>query len=182
MGTVPPNMTDYDHERRTLRLEVPERFNFASDVVDRWAAADEGKLAMLWIAQEGDERRFSFGYFRDQSNRFASGARRLGIGPGDGVLVVLPRLPEWYIVLLGLMKLGAVPMPGTTLLTAKDIAYRIKCADVKMIVTSPETAARVEEIQVRPTAAMTSARPPTAASGKPLARALPSTVRSGRTP
>jgi len=148
MRNPPPNMTDYDRERRECRLEVPERFNFALDVVDRWAEEDPGKLAMLWVGRDGEERRLTFGYFRDASNRCANVLRALGVKKGDGVLVILPRLPEWHVILLGLIKLGAVPMPGTTLLTAKDLQYRIQSADVKLVVTDPENAAKVEDAQI----------------------------------
>ncbi len=147
MTTLPPNMTDYEHERRTFRLDVPERFNFAQDVVDRWAREDPDKLAMLWVGQDGEERRLGFAYFRDASNRFANVLRSLGITKGDRVLVVLPRLPEWHVIVLGLIKLGAIPMPGTTLLTSKDIAYRIQSADAKMAITTPENAEKVERVR-----------------------------------
>lgn len=147
MTTLPPNMLDYERERRTFRLDVPERFNFAEDVVDRWAKEDPGKLAMLWVGQDGEERRLSFGWFRDESNRFANVLRGLGIGKGDGVLIVLPRLPEWHAMLLGMIKLGVVPMPGTTLLTPKDIAYRVLSADAKMVITTPEHAEKVERVR-----------------------------------
>src|SRR6516165_10721802 len=114
MTSPPPQMTDYEQERRSCRLSVPERFNFAQDVVDRWAADNPNQLAMLWVGQDGEERRLGFGYFREASNRCASVLRRLGIRKGDGVLVIMPRLPEWHVILLGLIKLGAVPIPGTT--------------------------------------------------------------------
>jgi acyl-coenzyme A synthetase/AMP-(fatty) acid ligase len=149
MTNLPPNMTDYDGERQSCRLEVPARFNFALDVVDHWASDDPGKLAMLWVSRDGEERRLSFGYFRDASNRFANVLRTLGINRGDGVLVVLPRLPEWHVILLGLIKLGALPIPGTTLLTAKDVAYRIQSADVKMAITAPESAETFEQVRAQ---------------------------------
>lgn len=149
MTTPPPNMPDYERERLMFRLDVPERFNFAQDVVDRWADQDPGKLAMLWVGQDGGERRLPFAYFRDESNRFANVLGALGVEKGDGVLVVLPRLPEWHVILLGLIKLGAIPMPGTTLLTPKDIAYRVRSADVKVVVTTPENAEKVESVRAQ---------------------------------
>ena len=42
------------------------------------------------------------------------------------MFVMLPRIPEWHVALLGLIKLGAVPMPGTSLLTGRDIAFRVQ--------------------------------------------------------
>ena len=149
MTSPPPQMTDYEQERRSCRLSVPERFNFAQDVVDRWAADNPNQLAMLWVGQDGEERRLGFGYFREASNRCASVLRRLGIRKGDGVVVIMPRLPEWHVILLGLIKLGAVPIPGTTLLTAKDIAYRVQSADVKLAITTPEHAETIERARAQ---------------------------------
>ena len=47
---------------------------------------------------------------------------------GDRVFVLLPRVPDWYDVILGCIKLGAVPMPATTLLTPRELAYRVNSA------------------------------------------------------
>jgi len=51
---VYPDMIDYEQTRRDFRWEVPERYNFAFDVIDRWAE-DPHKLAMLWVNERGDE-------------------------------------------------------------------------------------------------------------------------------
>ena len=113
------NMTNYDHERAVFQLETPETFNFGVDVVDKWAA-DPAKLALLWVDEDGRSQRFTFADIRRESNRFASLLQGLGVRQGDGVMIVLPRLPEWHSMMVGIMKLGAIPMPGTVLLTPKD--------------------------------------------------------------
>ena len=56
--TRTPHMTDYEAERRNFYLEVPEYFNFATDVIGKWAS-DPNKLAMLWIGQNGEERQLN---------------------------------------------------------------------------------------------------------------------------
>ena len=61
-----------------------------------------------------------------------------GIRRGDRVLVMLPRVPAWWIEMLGLIRLGAVPIPATTLLTAKDIAYRVQAAGITAILTDAD--------------------------------------------
>ena len=70
----------------------------------------------------------------------------LGIEKKDKVLVILPRVPEWYSVLFGCAKMGAVAMPGTTLLTAKDIEYRVLTSKAKAIVVSKLHSDAVEQI------------------------------------
>jgi acyl-coenzyme A synthetase/AMP-(fatty) acid ligase len=140
------NLTDYDAAIRDFRLEVPDRFNFARDVIGRWAR-DPDKLAMLWIGQRGEERRITFRQFDERSDRFAAALQRHGVRPGDRVMVQLPRVPEWWEVLLGCFKAGAVAVPGTVLLTAKDIQYRTALADGVAYVTDADGAARVDQVR-----------------------------------
>ena len=100
--TKTPNMTDYEAERRSFHLEVPEYFNFATDVIGKWAS-DPNKLAMLWVGQNGEERHLTFAHFAERSSRAANAFAALGIKKGDLVLVMLPRIPEWLESVLGLM-------------------------------------------------------------------------------
>lgn len=139
-------MSEYERLLREFRLEVPERFNFARDVVARWAE-DPDKLGMHWLGSDGEERRITFRQFDERSERFAETLQRHGIGPGDRVMVQLPRIPEWWEVLLGCLKAGAVAVPGTVLLTPKDIAYRTRLAEGVAYVTDAEGAAKVEQVR-----------------------------------
>ena len=105
MATEPAvhNMTDYEATVREFKLEVPERFNFARDVIGRWAK-DPDKLAMLWLGPDGSERRLTFRDFAQASDRFAAVLQQNGVKPGDRVMVQLPRVPAWWEVLLGCFK------------------------------------------------------------------------------
>ena len=121
---IPPRMTDYAATARAFRWEVPERFNFARDVVDVWAA-DPAKPALLWCDEGGRERRFTFADIARRSCRFANLLAAHGIGRGDRVVVMLPRLPEWQIAMVGIFRAGAIPIPCIDMLTEKDVAYRV---------------------------------------------------------
>ena len=132
--TRTPHMTDYEAERRSFHLEVPEYFNFATEVIDKWAS-DPNKLAMLWIGEHGEERHITFAQFAERSSRAANAFAKTGIKKGDRVLVMLPRIPEWWESVLGLMKIGAVPIPCTTLLTPKDIQYRAGVSEAVAFIT-----------------------------------------------
>jgi acyl-coenzyme A synthetase/AMP-(fatty) acid ligase len=141
-----PNMTDYEAERRNFRLEVPEYFNFATDVTGKWAS-DPQKLAMLWVGQHDERRQLTFAHFAEQSSRAANAFAALGIQKGDRVLVMLPRVPEWWESVLGLMKLGAIPIPCTTLLTPKDIQFRAEVAEAAGFITDSEGAAKFDQVR-----------------------------------
>jgi acyl-coenzyme A synthetase/AMP-(fatty) acid ligase len=146
MRDLPPNMTDYLATRASFRLEVPEVYNYARDVVDTWAAKEPGKLALLAVGPNGgNPLRYSFADLAASSNRAANFLAARGVRKGDPVFVMLPRVPQWYEVILGCIKLGALPLPGTTLLTGRDIAYRLERAGATTAVTDPDGAAKVDD-------------------------------------
>jgi acyl-coenzyme A synthetase/AMP-(fatty) acid ligase len=141
-----PHMTDYEAERRNFRLDVPEMFNFATDVIGKWAR-DPNKLAMLWVGQDGEERQITFAQFAERSSRAANAFAEIGIKKGDRVLVMLPRIPEWWESVLGLMKIGAIPIPCTTLLTPKDIQFRAEAAEAAAFITDSEGAFKFDQVR-----------------------------------
>jgi acetyl-CoA synthetase/medium-chain acyl-CoA synthetase len=138
-------MVDYEQTCRDFRWQVPLRYNFAFDVVDRWGG-DPDKLAMLWVNERGDETRLTFRDFTVRSNQVGNALRSMGIRQGDRILIMLPRLPEWWEAVLGIMKIGAISMPGTTLLTPKDVAYRMQSAEAVAVITDADGARKVEQV------------------------------------
>ena len=145
-GPEDHNMPDYDEMFRKFAIEVPEYFNFGFDVIDAWANKDRNKLAMLWVNQEGKEKTFTFWDLMRLSNQIVNILIKYGVGKGDRVLIMLPRVPEWWTFTLGLIKRGAVYCPAPTMLTPKDLKYRINIADIKMVITMEEQADKIEEI------------------------------------
>jgi acyl-coenzyme A synthetase/AMP-(fatty) acid ligase len=146
MAVSQHNMTDYDETIRTFKLNVPQRFNFARDVIGRWAK-DPNKLGMWWLSHDGNARKVTFREFAERSDRFAAILQKSGVKPGDRVLVQLPRIPQWWEVLLGCMKAGAVAVPGTVLLTPKDIQYRSALSEGVAYVCDPDNAAKVDQVR-----------------------------------
>ncbi|MCH7605852.1 MAG: AMP-binding protein [Chloroflexi bacterium] len=143
MADVAPNMQDYEDTYRNYVMEVPESFNFAFDVVDKWAE-DRTKLALISLDPAGENpQHHTFWDLKVQSNRCANVLKDLGVSKGTRVFVMLPRVPQWYVVMLGLMKLGAVPMPATTLCTPNDIEYRINEAEASLAVTDLENSDKI---------------------------------------
>ncbi|HKS70122.1 MAG TPA: acyl--CoA ligase [Ktedonobacterales bacterium] len=142
------NMSDYEQARRDFRWACPPDFNFALDTIGTWAE-DPGKLAMLWVGPDGREERYTFVHFDEQSSRAANAFAKLGINKGDRVLIMLPRVPEWWEVALGLMKLGAVAIPCTTLLTPKDIQYRSELATPVALITDKAGAEKLDQVRAQ---------------------------------
>jgi acyl-coenzyme A synthetase/AMP-(fatty) acid ligase len=126
-------------------LKVPEYFNFATDVMDRWAKA-QPDFPALWCvdATAGTEQKFTFRQISVLSTRAANVLRTAGVRRGDRVLIMLPRVPQWWMAMLGLIRLGAVPVPGTLLLTPRDVAYRLQAAQIRAVITNAEGIAKVD--------------------------------------
>ena len=141
-----PHMTDYEAERRSFHLDVPAQFNFTIDIMGKWAQ-NPAKLAMLWVGQYGEERHITFTQFFEGASRAANAFAELGLRKGDRVLVMLPRIPEWWESVLGLMMIGAIPIPCTTLLTAKDIEFRAGIAEVQGFITDEEGAQKFDTVR-----------------------------------
>ncbi|WP_307403666.1 AMP-binding protein [Desulfofundulus luciae] len=138
-------MVDYDKTYAEFKWEKPGYFNFARDVIDKWAQ-DPCKLAMLWVDDEGNEVRKTFFDFSRASKRAANVLREQGVKQGDVVVVILPRLIEWWEINLACLRLGAVISPGTTQLTAKDIKYRLETAEAVCVITDNDNAPKVDEV------------------------------------
>jgi len=135
---------NYEQEYAAFRWEVPRTFNFGRDVVDAIAAEDPGRLALLWCDAHGAEERYCFDDISRLSSQFANLLQGQGVQRGDRVIVMLPRVPQWQVAMVGCIKLGAIPIPCIDMLTAKDIAYRIGNSGAIAAVTTSEQVAKFE--------------------------------------
>src|SRR6185436_13511023 len=127
----------------------PMHFNFARDVMEDWAQRRPEATALWWTDETGrQEQKISFAQLRQEFVRASSFFHQLGIQRGDRVLVILPRIPQWWVALLGLIRMGAVPIPGTPQLTPKDIRYRVETAGVSAVITDTDGANKLEGIPV----------------------------------
>jgi acyl-coenzyme A synthetase/AMP-(fatty) acid ligase len=139
--------TSIDRAVGAFRLDVPEYFNYGRDVVDGWAARDPSALALLAVDPSGSiATPVTVAEVSAGSNRAANAFQALGIAARDPVFMMLPRVPAWHLSILGLTKIGAIPMPGTTLLTPHDVAYRLERAGARGAIVDDAGAARVEEV------------------------------------
>ena len=94
------------------------------------------RLALIWCDHEGTEARYTYADMARLTSQFANLMTTRGLRKGDRVLIMLPRIPAWQIALVGCLKMGLVPIPCVTMLTANDIAYRIEDANAVAVVTS----------------------------------------------
>ena len=123
-----------------------DAYNFAFDTVDEIARREPDKLAMVHVANDMTERRFTFKDMKDASSQSANYFKSLGIKRGDRVMLVLKRHYQFWFAILGLHKLGAIAIPATNQLMEHDFDYRFRAAGVSAILCTAdgETAHQVE--------------------------------------
>jgi len=122
----------------SIKFHNEDKFNFAFDVVDEIGRKYPEKLAMLHIAEDMTERRFSFKDIKEASSQAANYFKSLGIKKGDRVLLVLKRNYQFWIAILGLHKLGAIAIPATNQLVVHDYEYRFNSAGVSAVVATAD--------------------------------------------
>lgn len=144
---MPPNMSDYEMTYREFKWEIPEYYNFGFDGIDRWAE-DRTKLALISVDDTGlNAIRHTFYDLMRLSNQFANLLLKMGIKKGDRVLLMLPRIPEWYVAMIGMIKLGVIPMPTSVLVTSEDVKLRVNQSEAILAVTTLEHITQVAEVR-----------------------------------
>ena len=140
------NMTDYDKTFAEFKWEVPEYFNFAGDVIDKWAKQDPNKLAMHWVNDDGLEAKRTFMDFSKASKRLCNVLYKNGVRRGDVLMIVLGRSIEWWEVFTACIRMGVIIAPGTTQLTSKDLEYRVNTSNAACFITDNGNAPKLDAV------------------------------------
>ncbi|KAM9305528.1 acyl-coenzyme A synthetase ACSM3, mitochondrial-like [Gastrophryne carolinensis] len=149
------SVPDYEEIRRIYKPEIPEYFNFASDVLDKWTAAERDGTKKpnpaLWLIDgHGNETRWSFEELGFHSRKVANIlSDACNLKPGDRVIVILPYSPEYWMLNVACIRAGLVLIPGSTQFTAKDILQRLQKSNAKCIVVGESLAPEVDTISAQ---------------------------------
>lgn len=125
---------NYEDFKENFKIQVPDDFDFARDIVDKWAEYEPDKIALVYCDDDGFEKRFSFAELSELSKRAAAYFISLGIKPGDRILTLLRRRYEYWICAIAMTRIGAVTVPASIQLTEKDIVYRVDSANAKLVI------------------------------------------------
>jgi acetyl-CoA synthetase len=135
--------TDYDTAFRDFRAPVLDRFNWALDFFDRQAR--DNHAPALWVVEEdGSEQKISHAEMAERSSRMANYLRGLGVARGDRVLLMLPNRVELWELMLACIKLGAVMVPTTMLVSGDDLADRLQRGAIRHVVAQSSEVAKFE--------------------------------------
>ncbi len=136
---------DYDTAARDFAWPALDRFNWALDYFDGMARGN-GATALWVLDEQGGETRLSFAQMAERSARVANHLRALGVRRGDRVMLMLGNVPALWDVMLACMKLGAIIIPATTLLTADDLRERIAMGEVGHVVAGATDCAKLDGV------------------------------------
>ncbi|KWW20071.1 acyl--CoA ligase [Peribacillus simplex] len=125
-------------------LLAPEQYNLVSEM-ERFAKKPE-KVAVLWENEAGEKKQLTYEKLIKRANRIGNAFKKEGLGKGDTVLIIIPRLVEAYQVYLAALKIGMIVIPCSEMLRAKDLEYRIGHGDVKGIISYHEYTSELNEV------------------------------------
>jgi acetyl-CoA synthetase len=143
---VKPHLADWTTAWREFRWDDARRqleglpgggLNIAYEAVERHAhGARADRVAIHWLGQDGREQRLTFADLSRASNRFANVLASLGVGRGDVVFLLLPRIPDVYACVLGALKAGAIVSPLFSAFGPEPVATRLNIGRGKLLVTT----------------------------------------------
>jgi acetyl-CoA synthetase len=136
---------DYETAYREFDWPKLDRFNWALDYFDPMAYGNVQPA--LWLVDDDyGETKLSFAELSERSNRVANAFRRLGMRRGDRVLLMLGNVVPLWESMLAAMKLGAVIVPATTLLTRNDLVDRFARGRVKHVIAGADAAQKFADV------------------------------------
>ena len=136
---------DYATAYRDFQWPKLDRFNWALDYFDVMAR-DNPDPALWLVDEDAGETKLSFAAMSERSNQVANALRKLGVRRGDRILVMLGNVVALWECMLAAMKLGAVIVPATTLLTRNDLADRFARGRVRHVIANAEAAAKFADL------------------------------------
>ena len=125
--------SDYTTAYAGFKWPKLKEFNWALDYFDALAQGNDNPA--LWIIEEdGSESKLSFAEMSARSNRVANWLRKQGVKRGERILIMLGNEVPLWETMLAAIKLGAVVIPATTLLTPDDLVDRVERGQVRHVV------------------------------------------------
>ncbi len=122
-------------------MAAPARFNFTRDVVEQ---ADAAALALRFVDTGGSVRDLTFAEVAESAARWAGLLRSRDVQPGDRVLVLVGKTPDWHAVMLAGLKAGAVTIPCSEMLRAKDLDFRVRHSGARLLLADERCRQEVE--------------------------------------
>lgn len=136
---------DWDAVLDTYDWEAPDELNIAHEACDRYAGT--GNVGFAWVSKSGELTEYTFGELCDASNRVANALTELGVGQGDRVATLLPKIPETIVTILGIWKTGAIHVPLFTAFEKQALEFRLNDCEPELLVYHTDHDETVETLE-----------------------------------
>lgn len=138
----------WEHIKESLEYFSPERLNIAFNAIDKHAASSQkDTVALYWKGAQGQTHKYTFLDIKTHSDKAGAVLKKLGVKKGDRVFVFLPRIPELYISIIGIAKIGAVAGPMFSAFGPEAVRDRLKDSEAKALITTPELKKRIDAVR-----------------------------------
>jgi acetyl-CoA synthetase len=125
---------------------IPAHFNIGVACSDKHLGTPQAdNIAMIVEDDVRGTSEITFSELAQKTDQFAQLLRNLGVKVGDRVLIRLPNSLDYPIAFLGAMKMGAIAVPTSTLLTAEEVAYLAKDSGAAVLVSDHTAWQNMEE-------------------------------------
>jgi 2-aminobenzoate-CoA ligase len=125
------------------RLKIPEKLNMARLIIDYWAQHGRGQDVAIYFK----DQQITYQDLKDMTDRFAGAMHRLGISKGDTYLIRTPNQPEYMVSFLGGQKIGAIPIPTSTMLREYELEHIINNSEAVAVITTSSYTEAIENIR-----------------------------------
>ncbi len=149
------SLMDYEKTCREFSWEAVKKelcitdnkVNIAYEAIDKHAQAwRKNKIALYWEGADGTCKKYTFLEIKKLSDKCANMLRSLGVKKGDRVFIFLPRLPELYISMIAIAKLGAIAGPMFSAFGPEAVRDRLQNSEARVLITTPELKERVDTV------------------------------------
>jgi acetyl-CoA synthetase len=135
---------DYSQVAKATLQGGLDALNACVECCDRHVGSD--RIALNWEGRDGEHGQYSFEQLQEQAARFANVLRAQGVGPGDRVAGLLPRIPELLVTVLASWRLGAVYQPLFTAFGPKAIEHRLHQSAARVVITDRNNRSKLDEV------------------------------------
>lgn len=142
-----PDTLDETYQRMDskgfFRLQISEKLNMARLAVDYWSQHGRGQDVAIYYK----DQQITYQDLKDMTDRFANALHRLGLSKGDTYLIRTPNQPEYMVAFLGGQKIGAVPIPTSTMLRESELEHIINHSEAVAVITTSSYTEAIENIR-----------------------------------
>lgn len=138
----------YEEVCKSFEWNIPEYYNIADDVCDRWAG-DPSRVALIYENENREVETFTFAQVLRYANQLANTLRSWGLQRGDRVTLLLAQDPECAIAHVACWKAGMVSGPTSVLFGGDAIVYRLNDSGAKVLITDKANYPKVAEVRAQ---------------------------------